>query len=81
MGYGKKLKEVLDKCNLSPEEREKFEDFMDGKFLKNKEAYPDFEVTLRQAVENDAVLDAAQKKIHLCKQWSNILVLVKNYKL
>ena len=36
MEYGMRLKEILDKCNLSDLEREKFEDFMDSKVIKNK---------------------------------------------
>lgn len=52
MNYGIELKDILDKCNLSGIEREKFEDLMDSKVIKNKEAYPD-EVDLRKAIEVD----------------------------
>lgn len=74
MIYGIELKEILDKCNLSDLEREKFEDFMDSKVVKNKEAYPD-EVDLRKAIEVDPVLDQARKKIYQAGQWGNIIAL------
>lgn len=74
MSYGIKLKEILDKCNLSDVEREKFEDFMDGKVIKIKEAYPD-EVDLRKAIEVDPLLDQAVKKIYKAKQWGKIIAL------
>lgn len=41
MSYGIELKEILDKCNLSDIERERFEDLMDSKVIKSKETYPD----------------------------------------
>ena len=74
MIYGIELKEILDKCNLSDLEREKLEDFMDSKVVKNKEAYPD-EVDLRKAIEVDPVLDQARKKIYQAGQWGNIIAL------
>ena len=74
MSYGIELKEILDKCNLSDLEREKFEDFMDSKVVKNKEAYPD-EVDLRKAIEVDPLLDQARKKIYQAGQWGNIIAL------
>ena len=74
MSYGIELKEILDKCNLSDLEREKFEDFMDSKVIKSKEAYPD-EVDLRKAIEVDPVLDQARKKIYKAGQWGNIIAL------
>lgn len=55
-------------------EREKFEDFMDSKVVKNKEAYPD-EVDLRKAIEVDPLLDQARKKIYQAGQWGNIIAL------
>lgn len=81
MSYGLRLKEILDKCELSEEERVKFEDFMDGKYLKNKEAYPNFEESLRQAIEKDPILNAAYKKIRFFKQWANITELAWKYNL
>ena len=74
MSYGIELKEILDKCNLSDIERERFEDFMDSKVIKNKEAYPD-EVDLRKAIEKDPLLDLARKKIYQAGQWGNIIAL------
>ncbi len=74
MSYGIELKEILDKCYLSDLEREKFEDFMDGKVIKNKEAYPD-EVDLRKVIEVDPLLDQARKKIYQAGQWGNIIAL------
>lgn len=80
MSYGLELKEILDKCDLSKEEREKFEDFMDARNVGRKDAYPDVERDLQRALENDPVLNEAQKKIHLCKQWANIIALAYKYK-
>ena len=74
MSYGIELKEILDKCNLSDLEREKFEDFMDSKVIKNKEAYP-HDVDLRKAIEIDPILDQARKKIYQAGQWGNIIAL------
>lgn len=34
MSYGIELKAILDKCNLSDIERERFEDFMNSKTVK-----------------------------------------------
>ena len=39
--YASKLKEILDKCDLQPEERDAIEYFADGKVFKIKESYPD----------------------------------------
>lgn len=78
MSYGIELKEILDKCNLSDLEREKFEDFMDSKVVKNKEAYPD-EVDLRKAIEVDPLLDQARKKIYQVGQWGNIIALYHKF--
>lgn len=74
MEYGMRLKEILDKCNLSDLEREKFEDFMDSKVIKNKEAYPD-EVDLRKAIEVDPVLAQARKNIYQAGKWEEIVSL------
>lgn len=76
MSYGIELKEILDKCNLSDLERKKFEDFMDSKVIKCKEAYPD-EMDLRKAIEVDPVLNQARKKIYQAGLWGNIIVLWK----
>lgn len=78
MIYGIELKEILDKCNLSDLEREKFEDFMDSKVIKNKEAYPN-EVDLRKAIEVDPVLDQARKKIYQAGKWENIIALWRKF--
>lgn len=74
MIYGIELKEILDKCNLSDIERVKFEDFMDSKVIKNKEAYPN-EVDLKKAIETDPLLNQVRKKIYIAGQWGNIIAL------
>ncbi len=79
MSYGEQLKEILDKCKLSKEEREDFEDFIDGKVFKNKESYPYFEDNLKTASEKNPLLITARQKIRLADQWGNIIALFHRF--
>lgn len=75
MNYGLELNKILDKCNLSEEERKAFEKFMDGKVYKDGNAYPDWTKELSELVKTDPVLDSAQKKLHQCGLWDKIIAL------
>lgn len=73
--YSHKLKEILDRCELTQEERKSFEDFMDKKVYKYTEGYEDVEDSLLIAIEKKTVLGDAQKKISGHGQWREILKL------
>lgn len=75
MEYLIRLNEILDKCDLSKEEREAFENFMDAKCLKYKEICPNYEDDLRQAIDKNPILGKAKDKIYKSKQWGNIISL------
>lgn len=79
MSYGEKLKDILDKCNLSKEEREDFEDFIDGKVFKSKESYPNVEDSLKTASEKNPLLVTARQKIRLAGQWGSIIALFHRF--
>lgn len=49
LNYNLELNTILQKCDLSKEEREAFEDFMDGKVYNRKDAYPDCDLNLEEA--------------------------------
>ena len=78
MNYGIKLNNILDKCNLSQEERISFEQFVDGKVYEDKEFYPDFEKSLREACELNSILNNAQYKVHEKKLWTSLTKLVQD---
>lgn len=78
MSYGIELKEILDRCNLSEEEREKFEYFMDSRVIKNEEAYPN-KISLEQATANEPLLGQARRKIKESGEWGKIIKLFYKY--
>ena len=75
MNYGLELNKILDKCNLSEEERNAFEKFMDGKAYKDDDSYPDWYKKLSELVKTDSILDSAQKKLHVNNLWDEIVTL------
>lgn len=75
MNYGLELNKILDKCNLSEEERNAFEKFMDGKVYKDDDSYPDWYKKLSELVKTDSILDSAQKKLHVNNLWDKIVTL------
>lgn len=81
MSYASELKKILDKSSLTDEERRAFEDFVDGKTLRNlpAEAYPDRDVDLRIAVTKNSILKTAQSKLHKEKLWGEIIAIHYKY--
>lgn len=75
MNYGLELNKILDKCNLSEEERKAFEEFMDGKVYKDGNMYPDWYKKLSELTKTDPILDSAQKKLHMNNLWDKIIAL------
>lgn len=76
MNYGLELNSILDKCNLTREERETFEKFLDGKVYIDKSLYPDREKSLSEMIKLNPILDTAQIKIHQCGLWGKLIKLV-----
>lgn len=62
MSYRLELNGILDKCNLSKEERIAFEKFMDGKVYAEKDTYPDCDVNLSELVKNNQHWIPSRKK-------------------
>lgn len=76
MNYGLELSRILDKCNLTKDERIALEKFLDGKVFQDREIYPEYEKSLNEMIKEYPLLSIAQKKIHNCGQWANLMKLI-----
>lgn len=75
MDYAKELQRILDKCELTIEERTAFEDFMDLKVYKIDDGYENLNGNLLIDVQRNPILNSAQKRIFGHGQWREILKL------
>ncbi len=75
LNYNLELNTILQKCDLSKEEREAFEDFMDGKVYNRKDAYPDCDLNLEEASTRNPLLTSARMKIKQAGMWGNLISL------
>lgn len=76
MSYQIELSKILDTCNCTCEERQAIEQFLDGKVYQDRALYPDFNKSLPEMIKEKPHLYEAQKKIHQCGKWSDLMRLV-----
>lgn len=69
MNYISELNVILQKCDLSKEEREAFEDFMDGNVYSRKDAYPNCDKNLEDASVGNPLLSSVRMKIKQAGMW------------
>lgn len=74
--YALKLKEILDQCDLQPDERVAIEYFADGKVFKIKESYPDFQKSLEEMLKIVPLLRTAFHKVHKKDKFSALYILL-----
>ena len=82
MDYKLELEKILDKCNLSEEERKALEDFTDDHLIIYWLNRPEYNKEIRKdavrpcdAIKENPVFAKAKSKAEQCGQWYEILDL------